>query len=264
MVDTCHVTGSVVLPDGSSASVVTLTFQRSPWLVAPTEGASVLPSNVTVDTDSSGALSVNLVPGSYKVRAQADPDVVYPAFTIIVPDETATNLEDIILPLPPKLDDAAQAIVDARAALEEAQTARSELAEALPTILETLEKANEAIPAAEAAIAAARISYGVFIHNEEGVAEGTYYAEMSTPFPSLATRAFCEIIGGDPGSSVTLLLEVAGVGVYGPVVVEHGTPVEANNLDINIPAGASVFWSLTDVSGSVTEVFARCYGKFVQ
>ena len=94
---TCHITGSVVIPDGSSAANRKITFRKEAFTVTTDGGLTVVPEYITVYTDSSGNVSFDLMPGAYSGFYVSAPDGRLP-FRFNVPSDAATaNFADLIV-----------------------------------------------------------------------------------------------------------------------------------------------------------------------
>ena len=94
---TCHITGSVVIPDGSSAANRKITFRKEEFTVTTDGGLTVVPEYITVYTDSSGAVSFDLLPGTYSGFYVTPPDGRLP-FRFNVPSDTPTaNFASLIV-----------------------------------------------------------------------------------------------------------------------------------------------------------------------
>lgn len=127
MVDTCHVTGIVISPDGDPVPRATVRFQRLPHEVFVEDDKTGIPREVRAEADEDGNIAVDLIPGEYKVLIIARGFTQYPPFNVGVPDAETAVLADIQdVPPPPSLDDATRAVRDAREARDEARSARDE------------------------------------------------------------------------------------------------------------------------------------------
>lgn len=123
-------------------------------------------------------------------------------------------------------------------------------------------KAHALAAAASAGTAAAAtlIGYGVSIYNADGIEPGTFYAERRANASSVQDRLYAEIVDGEPGSQVSVVVVVGGVAAYGPILVAHGAPVSLEGLAIPVSAADGVSYTLTPTLGAVREVFVKTYG----
>lgn len=160
MADTCTVSGTLLAPDGSPLVNATVVFERSPKRVYPASPDTIAPHTVRTQTNGSGAVSVDLVPAEYKVSTQGSS---YPAFSIVVPDESTANLADIQDAMPEPYITQAQAIVaQAESARDDAQALYGDLsavnqakidaqnaASSAEALYGDLDAVNQAVTAAE-------------------------------------------------------------------------------------------------------------------
>lgn len=161
MVDTCHVTGVVISPDGDPVPRATVRFQRLPHEVFVEEDRTGIPREVRAEADQDGAIAVDLIPGEYKTLIIARGYNQYPAFNVGVPDQPTAVLADIQdVPPPPSLDDAERAVRDARDARDEAgnyASAASDSAQAAQTAEQSAQgHAQAAADSAQAAASSAQ------------------------------------------------------------------------------------------------------------
>src|SRR5690606_16017336 len=127
MVNTCHVTGIVISPDGDPVPRATVRFQRRPHEVFVEDDKTGIPREVRAEADEDGNIAVDLIPGEYRAIIIARGYNQYPAFNVGVPDQPTAVLADIQdVPPPPALDDATRAVRDAREARDESREARDE------------------------------------------------------------------------------------------------------------------------------------------
>src|SRR5690606_25025806 len=152
MVDTCHVTGIVISPDGDPVPRATVRFQRLPHEVFVKDDRTGIPREVRAEADEDGNIAVDLIPGEYKVLIIARGYNQYPAFNVGVPDQPTAVLADIQdVPPPPSLDDATRAVRDAREARDESRSARDEAVVSAQAAGEAAGQAQDAKAAAEQA-----------------------------------------------------------------------------------------------------------------
>jgi len=163
MVDTCHVTGTLIAPDGSPLPRVAALFHRLPERAFVAGDSTGMPHVVRQVTCVTGTVSVHLVPGAYMVRPQG---ASYPAFRIDVPDEPTANLadiqDDILQPPPSQIIEAVDAAKEAR---DEAVGAK--------------DAAEEAADRAEAARAAARTIFPDTAAGLAATTDGDYFSVPS-------------------------------------------------------------------------------------
>lgn len=94
---TCHITGSVVIPDGSSAANRKIVFRKEEFTLSANGTIAVLPDYITTYTNASGNVSFDLLEGTYSGYYVTAPDGRVP-FRLRVPTGTATaNFADLII-----------------------------------------------------------------------------------------------------------------------------------------------------------------------
>lgn len=89
---TCTVSGLVYAPDGTPLQNTLVVFKGAD--VVPEYDKVAVPVSVTVTTDETGALEVDLYPGSYECMARASAEAYQ--FSIAVPNQATADLEDLI------------------------------------------------------------------------------------------------------------------------------------------------------------------------
>lgn len=91
---TCTITGYLRAPDGSALpdTAVTIHLQK----IAGTADGAAMPKEVTATSNGSGLLTLNLLPGIYRMRWQHDGICHYARLG--VPDELSADLSDLIDP----------------------------------------------------------------------------------------------------------------------------------------------------------------------
>ena len=91
---TCTITGYLRAPDGSALpdTAVTIHLQK----IAGTADGAAMPKEVTATSNGSGLLTLNLLPGIYRMRWQHDGICHYARLG--VPDELSAVLGDLIDP----------------------------------------------------------------------------------------------------------------------------------------------------------------------
>lgn len=177
---TCHITSSASLPDGTPFASSTIVFERRDKAVASSGGAVLVPERVTIQTNSSGAFSVDLAPGSYLGAVRTATGTV--SFAFAVPDTATADLADLI--------DAA-AIVAQPDAVVQAQAARDEAVAARDAVLASVGAFFVLPPSPTTLLNAAALSGRKSVTLREII--GTAYSEaqdvsaiLNTVLPSLS------------------------------------------------------------------------------
>lgn len=227
MVDTCHVTGTLIAPDGSPLPRVAAMFQRLPERAFVAGDSTAMPHVVRHVTSETGAVSVHLVPGPYLVRLQG---ASYPPFRIDVPDEPTANLADIqddILQPPPSR------IIEA---VDEAKEARDEAVGAKGA-------AEEAAARAEAARAAARTIFPDTAAGLAATTDGDYFS-----VPSEDDEEYLILYRNNNGTAeeVARYPSAEGMTVLADETEGYrraGDPIQPNLLDLKYA------WSVVDSEG---------------
>ena len=94
---TCHITGTVVIPDGSSAANRMLTLRKEDFSVTADGSLTILPEYIQVFTDAYGAVSFDLMPGTYSGFYVSNPEGRLP-FRLKVPsDKVSANFASLIV-----------------------------------------------------------------------------------------------------------------------------------------------------------------------
>lgn len=132
----CRITGTVQLPDGSSAANRTITFKRSPESVVAQSGVGIIPDNRTVRVDRNGNVDFELYTGNYIGVVDLQRNEGRVVFAFPVPDAATANFQDIlqavdpVAPLPSWLTEALAARDEAEgfAGSAEAAAERAEAA----------------------------------------------------------------------------------------------------------------------------------------
>jgi hypothetical protein len=92
-------TGTLRFPSGAPAASATATFAPDPFAVAVAAGSLTVPRGVSAETDASGALVVELLPGTYAVRVVAADGRWFPTFHVEVPGDWLTAVSGEPVPL---------------------------------------------------------------------------------------------------------------------------------------------------------------------
>lgn len=79
------VTGTFILPDGEVAADRVITVRRSRRDVVVQDGQFIIPDDVVVETDSTGQIMLDLLPGNYVGFARTGSGMTA-SFTLAVPD----------------------------------------------------------------------------------------------------------------------------------------------------------------------------------
>ena len=90
----CRITGTVYLPNGQPAASQEIQFYKADTKIKAGYLGAVLPDVVTTTTSPTGAISVDLLTGYYKMYGKTDKVTAYG--TITVPDALAANISDIL------------------------------------------------------------------------------------------------------------------------------------------------------------------------
>ena len=210
---TCHITSSASLPDGTPFASSTIVFERRDKAVASSGGAVLVPERVTIQTNGTGAFSVDLAPGGYLGAVRTATGVV--SFAFAVPDTATADLADLI-------DAAAivaqpDAVVQAQAARDEAVAARDMALSVAAGAIQISAASMATSASALAAINAALSAYTTVI-----IPAGTWAINGTVVIPSGKT------LTGQPGTVITTTAaqiftmtggfqsRVAGISVRGP------------------------------------------------
>jgi len=119
---TCTVTGTLADLSLEPVEGVRLSFAATPPAVSREGGSTILPDAISVTSGTGGAVSVDLVPGAYRLRVHGQ-TATYVA-DVTVPDAALAYLHQILdLPPPESLDAVEQAVLDAQTARDDANAA---------------------------------------------------------------------------------------------------------------------------------------------
>ncbi len=89
---TCTITGTAGLPDGTVYANARFRFYRLPQSVVSQDGRAVVPKTITVQSNGSGAVSFDLLPGNY-VGTEAATDT---SFNFVVPEAASADWTDCL------------------------------------------------------------------------------------------------------------------------------------------------------------------------
>lgn len=166
----CTITGTVVAPDGLPVALAQIEFGSAK--VRPMTPLTIAPESATATTDDAGALTVELYPGEYSVRAMKTGRQRYPTFSITVPETASAVLADTIdLPPPVSLDAAGQAVLAAQAARDQAVAARVGIEDAEARADQSATESAGSAGAAAASAAAAAGAAGAVAGGAAAAAE---------------------------------------------------------------------------------------------
>lgn len=102
---------------------------------------------------------------------------------------------------------------------------------------------------AAAIIAMNPVEYIATIYNSTGVETGVYFIDRSVSVKSNQKSIYAEIIDGDPNTELYSYIEISDSIVYGPFVVEVGTPTIITGLSFDVDIGDSIHFSVPLITG---------------
>lgn len=253
MVDTCHVTGVVISPDGDPVPRATVRFQRLPHEVFVEEDRTGIPREVRAEADQDGAIAVDLIPGEYKTLIIARGYNQYPAFNVGVPDAASAVLADIQdVPPPPSLDDATRAVRDARDARDEAREARDEAAT-------SAQAAADAAQGVEDHASAAANSAQAAADSEQAAATSAGNAATSEGNAAASATA-----AGNSASAAATSEQNAATSAQAAAGSASAASASASDADGAKQAAEAAAQTATEVAGALPDPEGAASGQLVE
>lgn len=201
--DTCAVTAEIrdlgYEPD--DGAIIELT--RRDRGVVRQNNALIVPAEQRVEIDGSGTATVDLVPGTYRMRVWSPSHGWSGRTTVTVPDAPEAFLAQLTeLPPPPDLTSAEQAVLDAQSARDAANTAASE-ASSSATDAATSRSAAESSETAAATSAANAASSEAAAASSQTAAASSEGAASTSASLADAARADAQTAASDAGAHRT-------------------------------------------------------------